>query len=290
VAFKRRYKMISISKSRLSGLLLAIMVFTLAAPSVVSAFQQICDPVGTPGTYPTGYSTHGYTFSPVTIRLELLATDIGGGQPVPVRQFDVPLPQTWSNPPNPEGGHAWGYDLLQAIVIKNPDYVVAGGIERHHMDIPCDYLTMSVYAVPGKRIAFRAISTANTPLPPMPSMPPLAAGSAPWPPAPQDLHFSCLEQYNYDYIEWGNVEPSPLGLVGGHWLAVWPDWNPWLGGLGTISGEAYEPNEYGAYFAALPGPVSDIPTVSQWGLIVLTGLLLTVGVVTIRQRARLIAA
>ncbi len=260
-------------KLTLSKSLLTIIVFTLGTPSVVSAFQQICDPADTPGVYwPTGYGTHYANVSPANIRIEFLQTDLNGGEPVSVRIIDVQVPQTWwpnSSKIVTANGHVWGYPLLEAIAAQD-DLVIAGPIRKYHVDgtpndlpgcvncIPCDCLTMTVNAVPGTRIAIRGISTANDPLPAIGAindMPDLAGGAAPWPPAgaPWWLWLPNIpEQYNYDYIEYGGQVPDPLGLVGAHCVARWPDWGePFQVQTTTLSydNETYIPYEEGAYFS-----------------------------------------
>jgi hypothetical protein len=248
VRFLGGQKMKGMLKLKLSRFLLAIAVLTLGSAWVARA-QHIADPNGTQG-YPKWWSdyyyTWGYTCDPGTIRTEILMTDLQGGEPISIRQFDANMLVNWDGGPNPppESGGTWGYELLQAIKDQN-DLVDAGEIEYvPATEFERSFLRMRVNAVTGKRIAFRGISTTNWPLPSIPSMPPLSALSAPWPPAPQQLPFT-WEQYNYDYVpRWDPCQPpGPVALEGTHFGAIWPDWGtPLQWSLGMILDDSNEPN------------------------------------------------
>ncbi len=245
------------------------LTILLAISICTSAMAQFCDPVGQPGQwFITGYATAGWIPAPATIRIELLQTPLCGGTPTVVAVFDVNVSPV-GNSSQPRTSGAWGVPLLEAIAAY--PQVVAGQIELAYVNFTwCR--RMEVNAAPNTRIACRGISTAATPLPALPFMPPLAAVAATWPAAPIQ-NFNAQDN-NYDCDGCG--PGTPLGIVGVHVIAWPPDWN------GVLSD-----NEKGRFMAFSPSP--SIPTISQWGLIIMAGLLLAAGTVVIVRRRCLAA-
>jgi hypothetical protein len=259
------------------------LAVTISIPTVTLAqFSQICYPVGYPDTrFTTGYACVGYLPDSATIRVELLQAALPDG-PVQVDTlFDVIVPATKSFVRQNSG--KWGIPLLEAIAAL--PQVVAGPI--HTWEDPYGYYMpqwrMEVHAVPGIRIGFRAISTSMSgqPLPPLPFMLLLSGHATAWPPPPQQYFY---DDYAENYDCFGCYTPTIhlLGLVGCHIIACPPDWTGW-----DIDDEMVLSSVENDEIARMIPIPYDVPTVSEWGLIIIASLLLAAGAVVIICRRQM---
>ncbi len=289
--------------------LLAILVaITICTPVVAQAMatrgQCICDPVPTQWYNPwtqgwdsSGYLCAAWISAPATIRVEILKTPLSGGTPTVAAVFDVNVVPVGS-PGSPLTSGDWGRPLLEAIANHN-DVLVAGPIIHKawcgesvwSWNAGCQYWReMAVNSAPNTRIAIRCISTAQegTPLPALPWMPPLAECANNWPAGPDPYQGGPSgRDVNFGSGTGIYCETGTLGLVGGHMVANPPNWN-------GVASEASHDTSYDTSggimtMTILDPAVSDIPTVSEWGLIIMAGLLLTVGAVVIMRRRRVAA-
>ncbi len=229
-------------------LLVVLLVGVIGTPVMG---QAIMDPA--PPTTITLYCW-GTQPAAATVRVELLTTVPGGGAPVAVSLFDTAIPAgpaaTWCPP------------LLAAIAA---DPAVAAGVVTTGPMV--NMLNVPLNSAAGTRLAMRMISTTVPPLPAA-TMPPLLAAATPWPAAPLQL-LPAAASFNTAALDLGPPTPLPVGIMGTHFLAYPP-----LRHTQVISDRA-------TLSFDLPIPV---PALSEWGVVVLTLILMVVGTVMLARR------
>ncbi len=217
--------------------------------------QAIIDPAP-----PTTITLYCWGTVPVatTVRTELLTTVPGGGAPVAASEFDTVVPAgpaaTWCAP-------------LLAAIAADPA-VVAGAVTSGP---GTNMVNMPLNSAAGARFAMRMISTTAPPLPvaPAATMPPLLGLATPWPAAPLQL-VAAAGSRSYAALDLiGPAAPIAVGIMGTHFLAVPP----------LRSTEIITDRPTLSFDQPIP-----VPTVSEWGLVVLTLLCMVMGTVALAWR------
>lgn len=244
-------------------LLVILLTICICTPAVA---YQFCDPVGQPGQwFTTGYATVGWIPHAATVRIEILQTPLGGGTPTVAAVFDVGVSPA-GGPLLPETGGNWGTGLLVALKARN-DILVTGPILKVYENFLWGW-RMEVNSVSG-RVAVRTISTAlgATPLPEESYMPLPTEAANNWPAAPVQKFNAAENSYDCEGCDPG----GELGLMGKHLPARLPDWT------GVLSYNEVEDGQFIAFSQS-------IPTLSEWGMIVMGLLVVGAGVVVIRKK------
>lgn len=204
----------------------------------------------------------GTTNAAVTLRVEIMTTPLAGGAPVAAGVYDIPIPF---------GANAAAHAAMVAAVLgADPNLIVGAVGPVNGTTNPAIWSRASIQSATGVRVGIRVISASAAPLPPAMGIPLYNMGA--WPPFPAGG-----VAFNTKTVDQTGQFGVNFGILGTHIYA-----NP----------PALRADDGPSIFISKQTTVGSpaIPTVSEWGLIVMTLLLLTAGTVVLRRRRRLAAA